>query len=374
MIVIPPASRWRPGPSRQHERRYRSRGAGQCRDHETPLIHKPADAVRFVEGGGNHRPPPATRTTVIRIQLPDAEADASNRPSARPTDRKLRDRLQIVLLAHRGRTAPGHRRRPGHHPPHRPALAQRLPRPRARRPAAPQGQGAEPPAIPADLADEVRRWVIEGPAEQGLDRANWTHAELADHLLKTHGIRPAARPCSGSAASSASGPTGPTYRFLRGDPDKQAQAREDLADLEKKAEAGELVLLSQDEARFPMVPTLAATLGVKGHRPMVGTRDCKDLLYVFAVVNLVTGGAARQHAGEPGEGQAEDRQEQDPADAGGVRRPPAARRPAVPGGASTSGWCCSSTTPRGTGASRSTRRWRRTRTWSSSGCPATARS
>jgi transposase len=46
--------------------------------------------------------------------------------------------------------------------------------------------------------------------------------------------------------------------------------------------------LSQDEARFPMVPTLAATLGVKGHRPLVGTRDCKDLLYVFAVLNLVS--------------------------------------------------------------------------------------
>lgn len=37
-----------------------------------------------------------------------------------------------------------------------------------------------------------------------------------------------------------------------------------------------------------MVPTLTATLGVKGHRPVVGTWDCKDLLYVFAVVNLVT--------------------------------------------------------------------------------------
>jgi transposase len=37
-----------------------------------------------------------------------------------------------------------------------------------------------------------------------------------------------------------------------------------------------------------MVPTLAATLGVKGHRPLVGTRDCKDLLYGFAVVNLVS--------------------------------------------------------------------------------------
>jgi len=47
-------------------------------------------------------------------------------------------------------------------------------------------------------------------------------------------------------------------------------------------------LLSQDEARFPMVPTLGPTLGVKGHRPAIGTRDCKPLLYVFAVVNVVT--------------------------------------------------------------------------------------
>src|SRR4029079_15266203 len=58
---------------------------------------------------------------------------------------------------------------------------------------------------------------------------------------------------------------------------------------EKKAQAGELVLLSQDEARFPMVPTMCRTLGVKGHRPVVGTWDCKDLLYVSAVVNAVTG-------------------------------------------------------------------------------------
>ena len=70
-------------------------------------------------------------------------------------------------------------------------------------------------------------------------------------------------------------PYRPTYRHLRGDPVKQA-------------EAGKLVLLSQDEARVPMVPTLTATLGVKGHRPTVGTRDCKDLLYVFAVINVIT--------------------------------------------------------------------------------------
>ena len=38
-----------------------------------------------------------------------------------------------------------------------------------------------------------------------------------------------------------------------------------------------------------MVPTLQATLGVKGHRPIVGTRDCKDVLYLFGVLNLISG-------------------------------------------------------------------------------------
>jgi hypothetical protein len=47
--------------------------------------------------------------------------------------------------------------------------------------------------------------------------------------------------------------------------------------------------LSQDEARFPLVPTLRATLGVKGSRPVVGTWDNKDLVYTFATMNLVTG-------------------------------------------------------------------------------------
>jgi hypothetical protein len=37
-----------------------------------------------------------------------------------------------------------------------------------------------------------------------------------------------------------------------------------------------------------MVPTLCRTLGVKGYRPAVGTRDCKDILHVFASVNVTT--------------------------------------------------------------------------------------
>jgi DDE superfamily endonuclease len=47
--------------------------------------------------------------------------------------------------------------------------------------------------------------------------------------------------------------------------------------------------LSQDEARFPLVPTLCRTLGVKGHRPQVGTWDNKDWVYWFAAVHVVSG-------------------------------------------------------------------------------------
>jgi transposase len=36
-----------------------------------------------------------------------------------------------------------------------------------------------------------------------------------------------------------------------------------------------------------MVPTLCRTLGVKGHQPVLGSWDCKHLLYVFASVNVV---------------------------------------------------------------------------------------
>jgi transposase len=224
---------------------------------------------------------------VIRIQLTDAEAQGLEQAFRRATDRTHLDRLQIVRLAHRGRK-------------HKDIAADLGITPRTvqrwlnaylgggldgLRPRKAKGNA---PAIPGHKAEEIRRWVITGPAEQGLDRANWTHAELADHLRKTHGIS-----ASRSAMQRFCRKLGirlyrPTYRFLRGDPVKQAEAREELADLRAKAGSGELVLLSQDEARFPMVPTLGATLGVKGQRPTVGTRDCKDLLYTFAVVNVVT--------------------------------------------------------------------------------------
>jgi transposase len=224
---------------------------------------------------------------VIRICLPPAEADRLDQAFREATDLKFRDRLQIVRLAHRGRA-------------HRDIAADLAVSPRTvqrwlnayleRGPDGlrPRKAKGRTPAIPAELADEVRRWVIEGPARQGLDRAGWTYAELADHLKKARGVL-----ASRSATQRFCKKLGvrqyrPSYRYLRGDPDKQQQAREDIAGLRQRAEAGEIVLLGQDEARFPMVPTLAPTLGVKGHRPQAGTRDCKDLLYVFCVINLVS--------------------------------------------------------------------------------------
>jgi transposase len=169
---------------------------------------------------------------MIRIQLPEDEARQLEQAFRQATDRKLRDRLQVVLLAHRGR-------------PHQ-DIAQDLavsPRTVQRwlnayldgrlpglRPRKAKGAAAK---IPAALADEVRRWVIEGPAKQGLDRANWTHAELADHLTKVKGIR-ASRAAMGRFCRKVGIRVyRPGYRYLRGDPDKQAQARVEQAELKK---------------------------------------------------------------------------------------------------------------------------------------------
>jgi transposase len=87
--------------------------------------------------------------------------------------------------------------------------------------------------LTADLAPVLRRWVIDGPAACGLDRANWTHAELADHLSRTRGIRVRKSAMQAFCRRHGVRPYRPTYRFLRGDPVKQGAARDELAVLKK---------------------------------------------------------------------------------------------------------------------------------------------
>ncbi len=142
--------------------------------------------------------------------------------------------------------------------------------------------------MPVPGAGKIRRWVIDGPSEQGIDWANWTHAEPADDLRKTHGISASRLAMQRFCRPHGIRPYRPTCRHLLDYHLKQAETGKDLAGLRAEAEAGEPELLSQDEARFPLVPALTATLGVKRHRPIVGTRDCEDLLDVFAVVDVIT--------------------------------------------------------------------------------------
>jgi hypothetical protein len=57
---------------------------------------------------------------------------------------------------------------------------------------------------------------------------------LADHLLKTHGIRTSRSAVQRFCAKIDIRLYRPTYRYLRGDPERQAQAKQDIAALQKK--------------------------------------------------------------------------------------------------------------------------------------------
>jgi transposase len=169
---------------------------------------------------------------MIRVNLPAAAIEHLERTFRTTADLKFRHRVQIVLMAHRGR-------------PHgdiatdlacsRSSVQRWLNayldrgldglRPR-------KAKGAKP-KLTADLAPVLRQWVIDGPAKQGLDRANWTYAELADHLYKTRGVRARKSALQAFGAKHGIRPYRPTYRFLRGDAAKQATAREELVDLKK---------------------------------------------------------------------------------------------------------------------------------------------
>lgn len=169
---------------------------------------------------------------MIRIRLSAPQLTSLVHAFRTTADRKLRDRAQIILLAHRGRahkdiaedlriTTRTVQRWLNAYTDH--GLDGLRPR---------KAPGAKP-KLTADLAPVLRQWVIGGPAACGLDRANWTYPELADHLYKTKGIR------AGTSAMQAFGrkhgirPYRPTYRFLRGDPAKQATARDELAALKR---------------------------------------------------------------------------------------------------------------------------------------------
>jgi transposase len=175
---------------------------------------------------------PAEDRPVIRISLPDAEIARLDEAFRTTPDAKLRSRVQIVLMAHRGRRHADIAADTG-------TSARSVQRwlnayldrgfdglrPR-------KARGAEPKLTP-DLAPVLRQWVIDGPAKHGLDRANWTYAELAEYLYQTRGVRVGKSALQAFGAKHGIRPYRPTYRFLRGDPAKQRAAKDEIADLKK---------------------------------------------------------------------------------------------------------------------------------------------
>src|SRR5512134_3693549 len=224
---------------------------------------------------------------MIRIKLTPEAREEVERTFKTTPDRRLRERCQAVLMADRGR-----RRGP---------IAEDLGVHRAsvhRWLRAYQAGGlaglrirwavGPPPRIPEDRAATIVTWVKEGPQGCGLERANWPMPSWRRTCTTCTASRCARRPCGRSAAATASGPTGRPTATCAAIPRAKRRHGRTWRD-SKKAEHGECVLLSQDEARFPLVPTLRATLGVKGHRPRVGTWDNKGQVYCFAALNLVSG-------------------------------------------------------------------------------------
>lgn len=85
------------------------------------------------------------------------------------------------------------------------------------------------PLIDERYALHVTEWVKHGPIYCGVDRANWTHEELARHFEKVTGVHVSETTMRDFCHRHGIRPYRPTYRYLRGDPEKQASAKEHLA-------------------------------------------------------------------------------------------------------------------------------------------------
>ena len=172
-----------------------------------------------------------------RIRLTATEQAQLEQLFKTTTDRRLRDRCQAVLMAHRGRKRTIIAQDVGvHRTTVRLWLHQyhELGLEGFRFHWAP----GQPGRIPEPLASTIQGWVQEGPQGCGLDRAIWTYEELATPLYQTTGIEVKRTAMRVFCQRHDMRPYRPTYRYLRGNPEKQQAAQEELAALKKSAGRG----------------------------------------------------------------------------------------------------------------------------------------
>lgn len=174
---------------------------------------------------------------MYRIALTPDEEHVLEQTFKTTPDRRLRDRCQAVLMAARGRARYCIAQDVGVH---RTTVRLWLQSYRKRGLAGLKIQWppGPPRRIPAQLAPPIIEWVKGGPASCGLQRANWTYAELADYLYQRTGIRVRETAMREFCHRQQIRPYRPTYRYLRGDPDRQAATKAELEDTKKKPKWG----------------------------------------------------------------------------------------------------------------------------------------
>jgi transposase len=174
---------------------------------------------------------------MFRITLTADEQATIEQMVKTTPDRRLRDRDQAVLMAHRGRKRQAIADDLGMH---RTTVKRWVDQYRA--------QGVEglkagrapgkPPRIPETLAPMIIEWVKGGPQSCGLNRANWTYEELAEQVYRTTGIRIKRTAMREFCQRHQIRPYRPTSRYLRGDSQRQAQTKTALAEVKKKPKRG----------------------------------------------------------------------------------------------------------------------------------------
>jgi len=170
---------------------------------------------------------------VLRITLTTSEQAELDHTFKTTSDRRLRDRCQAVLMAHRGRKRKAIAQDGGVH---RTTVRLWLHQYPQRGVAGLQMQWAPGPPgrIPEALGPTIQGWVKDGPQSCGLDRANWTYEELAAYLYHPTGVEVQRTAMRVFCQRHSIRPYRPTYRYLRGAPEEQRVAREELEALKKK--------------------------------------------------------------------------------------------------------------------------------------------
>ena len=172
-----------------------------------------------------------------RIRLTTEEQGQLEHLFKTTTDRRLRDRYQAVLMASRSRKRKTIAQDLGVH---RTTVRLWLKQYQAQGLAGLQIHWApgQPGRLPQTLAPTIQAWVKDGPQSCGLDRANWTYEELATHLYRPQGSRSSAPPCGYSVSAMTCVPIGRRIAYLRGNPEKQQAAQDELTALKKSAGRG----------------------------------------------------------------------------------------------------------------------------------------